>query len=321
MLLPLATAALATLLIPAADAVRPEPVDTRRAVLELVIISDSLDQPLLALVRGAPPSLLEQRLEQLRPEAALSFEGLPDLGELDERVALAMGEHGVGCALSLEQVSPEHWSLRLWGSCASPAGVVVGDGAHPGADVARSFAGDPRSAEELRAALSLSLESGPGRVQGASWHLLEGSGYELDSFRFALQVGDVSAVRQLERERRSGTAVTAILALAGTGAAITGLYLGGQGFLQANEALSYDDQVRFEQKAWTGVVIMAGGGFAISGIPRLRKSLRQRWERPDRFYDREQAQALIEGYNHDLAWELGVPADAQQADRADEAQP
>lgn len=320
MLLPLATAALATLLIPAAVAGSADPVDTRRAVLDLVIISDSLDQPLLALVRGAPPSQLEQRLEQLRPDAALSFEALPELGQIDERVALAMGEHGATCALSLEQVAPERWSLRLWGACASPPGVAVGDGAHPGADVARSFAGDPRSAEELRDALALSLEDGPGRVEDATWHLREGSGYELDSFRFALQVGDTPSVRQLERERRSGTAATAGLAFAGTAATITGLYLTGRGLVQADEALSYADQVRSEQKAWTGVVIMAGGGFAISGIPRLRRSLRQRWERPDSFYGREQAQALIEGYNHDLAWELGVATDGQRAEQADDQQ-
>jgi hypothetical protein len=317
MLLPSVTAALATLLIPTVAAERPEPVDTRGAVLDLVILSDGLDQPLLALVRGAAPGTLDERLHALRPEATVRFEALPELGALDERVALAMGEHGAACALSLELLAPERWRVHLWGTCATPPGVAVGSGEHPGAAVARSFAGDERDPEQLRDTLILAVEDGPGRVEDATWHVREGSGYELDSFRFALQVGDDLTVRQLERERRSGAAVTAGLAFAGTAAAVTGLYLTGRGFVQASEALSYEDQVRFEQKAWTGVVFMAGGGFAISGIPRLRRSLRQRWERPDRLWDREGAQALIDGYNRDLAWELGVPLDIPR----DEATP
>jgi hypothetical protein len=63
--------------------------------------------------------------------------------------------------------------------------------------------------------------------------------------------------------------------------------------------------VRYEQKAWTGVVVMVGSGMVVSGIPRLRRSLVQRWERPDRYYERAQAQALLEAYNRDLARGLG----------------
>ncbi len=307
MIASLALAVVARLLLPAAAAAQPEPVDARRAVLDLLIISDSLERPLLALVRGASPSDFEQRLQQLRPDAPIRFEALPELGKLDERVALAMGQYGADCALSLERRARQRWSLRLWGSCASQPGVAAGDELPPGARVALAFIDDPRDSQDLRDELSLGLQEGPGRYASAAWYLSEGSGYELDSFRFALQVGDLPSVARLERERRSRRAIAASLGVVGATAGFAGLCLSFRGLVQAGRTSSYEEQVRFEQLTWTGLVVQVGGGLALSGIPSLRRSLHERWQRPDRFYAREEVQVRIDDYNRQLSRELGLP--------------
>ena len=304
---------LACLALPATAGAAPSSavvMDTRRVVLELLLISDGLQDPFLVGVRGASGSGLRQRVAQVRPDAALRFEALPADGALGEQLALAMGKVDARCALSLEPAGAGAWSVAFWGACARPPGVAVGTSGSAGARVGQALQDDPHDADLLLQHMALAAIDGPGHDSQAPWHIVEGSGFELSTQRFALQVGDTATVRQLERERRWGTGSTVLLASAGGAAALTGLGVLGRGFTLASSAPSYEQQVTAEQRAWTGVVITAAGAMVLSGVPRLRRSLLQRRSRPDQLYTREQAQAWLEAYNGDLERELGVVAPA-----------
>lgn len=309
MRLPLALLTLTALATPAAAAGSASPgavMDTRRLVLELLLLSDGRVDPLLVGVRGAPSTRLEQRVAQVRADASLHFEALPGDGALVDQVALAMGRNGARCALSLEPAGDDAWSLRLWGSCAHPPGVLVDGPATTGARVGRHVMDDPRDPELLVEAMSLQLREDASAGDELSWQVIEGSGYPLSTLRFALQVGDLPTVLQLERERRWGTSSTVILAATGGAAALTGLAVMGRGFTLASNALSYEERVADEQRAWTGAVISAAGVLVLSGVPRLRRSFEQRRSQPDDLYTRDQAQALIDAYNSDMRSELGL---------------
>ncbi len=283
-------------------------MDTRRLVLELALMSEGLEAPLLVGVRGGSSHGLSQRVAHLRPDAPLRFQSLPSEGAVSEQVALAMGRVGARCALSLEPAGERAWTVRYWGECAEPSGVVLGSAGNAGTRVGAAMFGDPRGADAVSEQLGLQVHDGPGPDPDAAWHVAEGSGYPLSTRRFALQVGDLDTVRQLERERRWGTSTTVLLASAGGAAALTGLVVMGQGFTTASKAVRYEQQVAAEQQAWTGVVISAAGALVISGVPRLRRSIEQRYTRPDQLYTLEQAERWAEDYNRELERELGLGA-------------
>jgi hypothetical protein len=291
----------------AAPAVARGSVDTRGAVLQALLLANALEEPLLVGIRGGDRAELWERLSRLEGgERALLVE-LSD-GPLDLELALVMGREGARCALSMESLGDERWELSLWGSCADPPGILAGGEASTGTRVARSLGeGDPWEAAERS-----SLRLVPGAA--GAFAVEDGSGFPYDTMRFALQVGDLATVEQLERERRSGSSVTVGLAVVGGGAVLTGLGLMFAGFGDAAGALDYEAMALSNQVGWTGVVVAGGGGMVLSGIPRLRRSLVQRRERPDRFYDRERAQELVDRYDHALEEELGVePARREEA--------
>ncbi len=297
-------------------------VDERRAALELLLLSDGLDEPLLVGVRGSTWAL-SQRVERVRPDAAVRFEALEDDGTLGEQLALIMGRHGASCALSLEPNAGGDWHLRHWGACADPPGVVAPGLGGTGARVARTLLDDPRDPAQLARERHIILRDGAGDEGHPDWIAVEASGYPLSSRRFALQVGDLPTVRQLERERRWATSSTISLAAIGGAAALGGLVVMGRGFTDASGALQYERQVRAEQRAWTGVVISTSGLMLLSGVPRLARSVRQRRARPDQVYSRDQAQALVDAYNAQLDDELGVGATrpSEQASAGSEEAP
>jgi hypothetical protein len=293
----------------------PEPLDERRVVFELLLATLGQDEELLVAVRGAPSFGLERSLDRVNPDHPLRFLAVPERGSLAEQVALVMGRRDTSCVLSLEGRGDERWALQAWGDCATGSGVVAAGPVDTGARVGLAQRDPSLEPEQQLRALELELRDGP-RDGPVAWRAWEGSGFRLDTMRFALQVGDLSTVRQLERERRWSTSTAILLASAGGAAAVTGLTMMGSGFVQADQALSYEEQVRAEQLAWTGVVITAAGAMIIGGVPRLRRSVTQRREHPDQVYRRERAQELVDRYNRGLEQELGLalPADAGETE-------
>jgi len=299
-------------------------MDTRRLVLELALMSEGLEDPLLVGMRGGSSHGLSQRVSHVHPDAPLRFESLPSEGAVSEQVALAMGRVGARCALSLEPAGGQDWTVRYWGDCAEPCGVVLGTAESTGARVGAAMLGDLRGADGVSEQLGLRVHDGSGPDEDAAWHVAEGSGYPMSTRRFALQVGDLDTVRQLERERRWGSSTTVLLAAAGGGAVLTGMVVMGQGSTAARNALRYEQQVAADQRTWTGVVISAAGALVISGVPRLRRSIEQRYTRPDQLYTFEQAERWAEDYNRELDRELGLGALApseSSVDLPDEAAP
>ncbi len=291
-------------------------LDERRLTLELLLAAEGREQPMLVGVRGASSVRVERRVHQVRPEAALVFEDLASDDALAEQMALAMGRHGARCAVSLEPLADPSWRLRLWGECAPGSGVLPGPPVDTGTRVGRAVLDEQREPDRVAEQVALSITERPADDAPVPWTLEEGSGYPMSTLRFALQVGDLETVKQLERERRWGTGSSALLAATGGAAALGGLVAMGSGFTRAAGALQYGEQVRAEQVAWTGVVISAAGAMVLSGLPRLRRSLAQRRSEPSALYDREQAQALIEAYNRDVQRELGIDAPADDPEVA-----
>jgi hypothetical protein len=306
MALPRVAVALALTAWPAASraATAPsEPLEARRVVFELSLSAMGRDEPLLVAVRGGPSFDLQQRVARVLPEPALIFVSVPEQGSLVEQMALVMARRDLSCAMSLEARDEDRWNLQFWGDCAPDSALLISGPLGTGARVGRAVRDPSLDPDQQARQLGLELRDGPRDDPGA-WRVWEGSGYQLDSMRFALQVGDLPTVRQLERERRGSTGTAILLASAGGAAAVTGLTVMGSGFVQADRALDYEDRVRAEQQAWTGVVIGAAGAMILGGVPRLRKSVAQRRAHPHQVYRRARAQELVDRYNRELRREL-----------------
>jgi hypothetical protein len=292
-------------------------MDSRRVLLELALLSDAQDEPLLVALQSSGGGWVSEGLARIRPEARIELVRIRDDNPQAEQVAVAMGRSGAHCAVSLLPAPRGGWDLRHWGSCSDGSGLVSGPTSSTGTLVVESFEGVDRDPEALAQQLHLVLFDD----DDGGWGVFEGSGYPMSTLRFALQVGDHAAVQQLEAERRSGTLATVGLGVAGGLAAVTGLGLVAAGFGDADSALRYEQQVAAEQRAWTGVVLCTGGVLLSASIPRLRRSLVERSQRPDRYYQRAHAQELSQRYNRDVDLKLGVAEAPAAADEQVEDEP
>ncbi len=295
--------------------------DTRRVVLELVLRGQVWEEPVLLAVRGSSAASWESRVRKVHRGLALRIVEIPDGGDLDVEMALAMGRLDVDCALSLEPVRGDLWRVGSWGSCSPQPRVLMATdvGSGTAQQVARSFEGDPRPPADLVADLSLAVEDHDGAPDsGESWSLVDGTRYELSTLRFALQVGDRDMVRRLERERSRVPFTSAMLGLAGGGLSMVGSIAMLAGFSEADSAKTYPHEVQGQQLGWSGVVILGAGQLVLSAIPFQRRGIWQRRQLPDRVYQRKAAETLIDTYNRGLAGELGVGEETQGSE--DEAE-
>jgi len=394
--------ALTAIALAGTAAAEPAALTPRRAVLDLILTQIVEGEPVLVGVRGERPESWRVRVERVRPELPLRFVALDDEQPAAVAMALALGQAGLRCGVSLTPAGPDRWDLGRWGTCGSEGGVLVQDSHHltrdelhrhaldlasgerrrvvvaawgegtapmvatlfqgvpaiwpvqiarqsdplaampsalaqadagcgllvrpdpagtwrvdevgdcgPGPStgtlVARAMAGDPRPPEQIARELSLRIVDSVGPAdRGPDWSLQEGSGAPLTSLQAALQLGDEAGIAHLTRLQRSRALPALSLGLAGAVLQITGLAQMIAGFDQARSTDTYTARTDGLQRGWTGVVVTTAGLMVVSGAPLLRFSAADRLRRPDRFYDRDRAEALVRAYDQDLARELGV---------------
>ncbi|MFH1465020.1 MAG: hypothetical protein ABIO70_11605 [Pseudomonadota bacterium] len=108
-----------------AAAAEPAALEARRAVLELILTQIVEGDMVLVAVEGERPDAWRTRVQRVRPDLPLRFVPLADDQPIAVQMALALGEEGARCGVSLSPSGGDRWELRRWGSCDEGHGVLV----------------------------------------------------------------------------------------------------------------------------------------------------------------------------------------------------
>ncbi len=255
-------------------------VPAQRLDLELALLEQDMSQPMLLGGPALKALRWRHRARQVWPDSELPLVPEYLLLKGERRFQRRLHRSHLACGARLLPLEDDQWELSLYGRC------------FPGPRpkfVASQPTSTARGASEL-------LLRGP-TTSPTRWAVKEKERLgELSTVDFATAVNDADALRRLQRERRAAPARIAGMSVVGLGLSIAGAVLTGQAAWRIGD----EGFPQTENQAWTGVVMLAAGQLVLGAIPGTAVSGYQRQNRPAWFYDRDDAQRLVDEHNRQL---------------------